>query len=130
MAIEQDYATQGGVWDDKLRRWTWHDKHDQLHRVAGPASIWSDGTQVWYLNGEWHRVDGPAWIYSDGTQTWYLHGRLHCAAGPAVTRVDGRHMWHVQGQEITAEVLAWMRDNTITLPFNEAQQAEFALRWL
>jgi hypothetical protein len=130
MAIKEDHAAQGGVWDDKLRRWEWRDEQGQLHRVAGPASIWSDGTQVWYLNGEWHRVDEPAVIHEDGAQWWYQHGVRHRVDGPAVIRKDGHHGWHVQGQEITGEVLAWMRANSVTLPFNDAQRVEFALRWL
>jgi len=28
-------------------------KDDQFHREDGPAIEWNDGTQFWYLNGEW-----------------------------------------------------------------------------
>jgi hypothetical protein len=107
MAIEPDYAAQGGFWEDLFRAWTWCDEQARLHRVDGPAVIHANGCHEWYLHGEWHRVDGPAVIYPDGCSEWY-----------------------VQNRDITAEVLAWMHDNAITLPFNESQQMEFALRWL
>jgi hypothetical protein len=42
----------------------------------------------------------------------------------------GTQRWYVQDQNITAEVEAWMAANSITWPFAEAQQMEFALRWL
>ena len=35
---------------------------------------YEDG-EYWYLNGKWHREDGPAVIYSDGTQAWYINGK-------------------------------------------------------
>ena len=34
------------------------------------------GIQFWCLNGVFHREDGPAVIFADGTQAWYLHGEL------------------------------------------------------
>jgi hypothetical protein len=107
MAIEPDYAATGGIWNDSFRGWEWRDEHGQLHRADGPAVIYPNGSQVWYLHGQRHRIDGHAVIWASGTQSWY-----------------------VQGQDITAEVLDWMDRHGITLPFNEAQQVEFALRWL
>jgi hypothetical protein len=104
--------------------------HGQLHRVDAPAMIERDGTQVWYLHGQLHRVAGPALIYPDGRRYWCQHGELHRVDGPAGISADGRHEWYVQDQNITAEVLAWMGANSITWPFNESQQVEFALRWL
>jgi hypothetical protein len=130
MAIEQNYTSQGGVWNNNTRRWTWQDEHSQLHRADGPSVLYPDGAQWWYQHSYLHRVDGPAVIRADGSQYWCQHGELHRIDGPAVIRADGRQGWHVQGQEITAEVLVWMRDNAITWPFTESQQMEFALRWL
>ena len=52
----------------------WYNEHDQLHRIDGPAIIWSDGGADWYINGSRHRTDGPAVIGSDGDQYWYIHG--------------------------------------------------------
>jgi hypothetical protein len=33
------------------------------------------GNQQHYRNGEPHREDGPAVIWQDGTQEWYLSGK-------------------------------------------------------
>jgi hypothetical protein len=46
----------------------------ELHREDGPAIIWTDGSQFWYINGQLHREDGPAVIYADGMQFWFLDG--------------------------------------------------------
>ncbi len=47
-----------------------------LHRLDGPAEIWSDGDEGWFQNGLPHRVDGPAVTGSDGDE-YYYHGRLY-----------------------------------------------------
>jgi hypothetical protein len=130
MAIEEDHATQGGVWNTTWKRWEWRDGHRLFHRVAGPAVIWPDGSHEWYLHGQFHRVAGPAEIWTDGTQVWRLHGQLHRADGPAIIYTDGRQSWYVQGCCRTAEIEAWMGANSVTWPFTESQQMEFALRWL
>ena len=41
------------------------------HKANGPAIMWSDGTQFWYLNDWQHRYYGPANTISG---SWYLHG--------------------------------------------------------
>ena len=33
------------------------------------------GAQYWCLNGQLHREDGPAIIFADGEQSWYLNGK-------------------------------------------------------
>jgi hypothetical protein len=38
--------------------------------------ILPNGNQYWYRNDMYHRDDGPALIYQDGTQKWYLNGQL------------------------------------------------------
>ncbi len=48
-----------------------------IHRVDGPAIIWGDGREDWYLNGELHRVDGPAIIWGNGDKEWYLTGEWY-----------------------------------------------------
>jgi hypothetical protein len=30
-------------------------------------------TQLWLFDGKWHREDGPAVIYPDGTQAWFVN---------------------------------------------------------
>jgi hypothetical protein len=55
----------------------WRNKHGQLHRDGDqPASIWADGTKMWYQNGDLHHDgDQPAIIWTNGTREWYQHGR-------------------------------------------------------
>lgn len=43
--------------------------------ITYKVNVYSDGDQLWYLNGKLHRTDGPAAIYSDGSQLWYLNGK-------------------------------------------------------
>ena len=92
--------------------------------------IFPDGRQWWCLDGQLHRVDGPAVIEADGHYEWYLHGERHRVDGPAVIFPDGPRYWYVQGHSLTETVEDWMQANSITWPFNDAQQTEFALRWL
>ena len=35
-------------------------------------SVDKDGTQEWWVDGQLHRLDGPARIWTDGTQEWYV----------------------------------------------------------
>ena len=39
--------------------------------------IEADGYEYWLLNGVLHRTDGPAMIYPDGEQRWYLNGKRY-----------------------------------------------------
>jgi hypothetical protein len=50
-------------------QWLQYGKH---HREDGPAVIWDDGTEEYYLNGKRHRKDGPAVIFpwNGGDQFW------------------------------------------------------------
>lgn len=48
---------------------------DKLHRLDGPAVIWADGTQMYYVDGKRHRTDGPAVIWANGTQEYYVDGK-------------------------------------------------------
>jgi hypothetical protein len=130
MAIEPNHAAQGRVWNTAWNRWEWRNEHGQLHRIGAPAIIYLDGGESWFLHGQCHRVAGPAVIHKDGLQAWYLHGECHRVAGPAVIYPSGIQYWYVYGRNITKEVAAWMQANSITWPFHELQQTEFALRWL
>ena len=73
----------------------------QLHRVDGPALVYANGTQLWYLNDQLHRVDGPAVEYPDGMCSWLINGQLHRLDGPAIIRADGSQEWWVNGQRLT-----------------------------
>jgi hypothetical protein len=46
----------------------------RLHRLDGPAIVWSNGSKEWHINGKTHRVDGPALIYVEGIRQWYING--------------------------------------------------------
>jgi hypothetical protein len=108
---------------------TWHNTEGFLHRQTGPAIIYPDGGQEWWLNGKLHRQDGPAIIGWNGDQFWYLHDKLHCLTGPAVTRENGKQYWYLNHRNITQEVNTWMTENNITYPWDAQTQVEFVLRW-
>jgi hypothetical protein len=46
----------------------------ELHRTGGPAKIWSDGTQAYYMDNKLHRIDGLAYIGSNGYQAYCVDG--------------------------------------------------------
>lgn len=62
---------------------SWVNRHNQLHRVDGPAKTEKtrDGQllEYWYMNGQLHRTDGPALIISDWNGVvavaWYVNDR-------------------------------------------------------
>jgi protein associated with RNAse G/E len=46
--------------------------------------------KLWYnSSGKYHREDGPAIIYHDGTESWYINRKLHRTDGPAIYGNDG-----------------------------------------
>jgi len=53
----------------------WYNENGDLHRLDGPAIIYSDGTKYWYRNGRCYRTDGPAIIYPGGFERWFIKGR-------------------------------------------------------
>lgn len=72
----------------------------RLHDEDGPALIYPDGRQEWYLNGRLrrkNRENGPTLIYPDGRQEWRIDGRLHRIDGPAIIYPDGRQEWRIDG---------------------------------
>ena len=70
----------------------------KLHRVDGPARIWSDGSFEWYYNGKLHRPCGPAVEYKVyGAKYWYWHGNLHRLDGPAAEYSSGYKLWYIDG---------------------------------
>lgn len=42
-----------------------------------PAYEGTDGFKAWYKNGKRHRESGPAIIYSNGTEEFWLNGVEH-----------------------------------------------------
>ena len=53
----------------------WRIDKGQIHREAGPAVEYANGTKYWFLKDVgYHREDGPAYEYADGSKQWYLNG--------------------------------------------------------
>jgi hypothetical protein len=54
----------------------------------------SDGTKIWYLDGQYHRLDGPAVEYADGGRSWFQYSKLHREDGPACIWQNGNQFWY------------------------------------
>jgi hypothetical protein len=67
----------------------------------GPARVWKDGYEAWYLNGLRHRENGPAVVCPDGREEWWQHGQLHREDGPAIGWPDRCQAWWLDGQRYT-----------------------------
>ena len=52
----------------------YYNDNNKLHREDGPAVIFKNGYEAWYLNGLLHREDGPA-KGKNGTNEWWYKGR-------------------------------------------------------
>ncbi len=46
----------------------------RLHRLGAPAAVYTNGAQLWYVNGQRHRLSGPAVTWADGQQQWWVNG--------------------------------------------------------
>lgn len=82
-----------------------------------PASMYSNGSVVWYKNGKKHRNiedDYPAYIKHEinevtGKRTreyrWYKHGKKDRKGEPAVIRTDGIVKWYRKGKLLKTGIL-------------------------
>lgn len=86
-----------------------------------------DGTQEWVVGHRRHREDGPACTWTDGSQEWYANGQCHRLDGPAVIYPSGEQEWWVRGENISLQVVAWMQQQSISWPWDELTQMQFAL---
>jgi hypothetical protein len=75
----------------------YRNKQNEFHRLDGPAVEYTDGTKLWYVNGQFHRKDGPAIEFADGSVGWFLNGKYHRLDGPAVENVNGYKEWWIDG---------------------------------
>lgn len=99
------------------KRTPYDDYHDwvikgtnKIHREDGPARIWSDGSEEWWINNELHRIDGPAIIY---------HMKL--------TR-STEYYWYIGGVELDRNTIKeWMHTNNYNWPFSKEIIVEFLL---
>jgi hypothetical protein len=86
-----------GIFTDRSQ--TVYLSNGQFHREDGPAVEWSNGTKIWYRNGQLHREDGgPATEYPDGYKAWYRNGQYHREGGPAIENQYGGKSWYRNGQ--------------------------------
>ena len=50
-------------------------KDNLLHRDDDlPAIIYTGGIKFWHQNGLWHRENGPADMWADGENCWWIEG--------------------------------------------------------
>ena len=81
--------------------------------------VLTDGSKMWWLNGNLHRIDGPAVERADGTKEWWLNGQFHRSDGPAVEWANGSTEWRLNGKAISWQEL-----------FHQANDPETELRIL
>lgn len=81
------------------------DENGRPHREDGPAIIYKNGEENWYLHGRRHRVGGPAFTYADGSEKWYVNDKLHRTDGPAITYIEPEfeELWYIDGVELTKD---------------------------
>ena len=73
-------------------------KDGKLHRLDGPAIIYANGDQEWYVEGKRHRLDGPALIRANRDQVWWVEGKRHRLDGPAIARANEYQAWYFEGK--------------------------------
>ena len=61
---------QGNEMDIKCEE---HRVNGVLHKSNGPARIWDNGNEVWFLHGDWPRYYGPSNLFQS---LWMIHGTL------------------------------------------------------
>lgn len=78
----------------------WKNPYGEFHREDGPAIIYADGREDWYINGLIHRDgDLPAITTRDGYMAWYQYGyRQRDGEQPAVIYADGVLEWYQRGK--------------------------------
>lgn len=48
-----------------------------LNRKNGPCIVTTGGYVAWYLDNKRHRIDGPAMIWSDGSEEYFLNDKQY-----------------------------------------------------
>jgi len=66
----------------------WLNKKGEEHREDGPAIIYPNGKEEYWINGYLHRTDGPAIDGPWGYKAYYQDGEKHRLDGPALIYVD------------------------------------------
>ena len=86
----------------ELTKFQWFalkDNNVTFHREDGPAKIWFDGSEHWYMNGCLHKNDGPA-IITEHCKRWYVNGDRHRLDGPAVEFDNGEVVYYINDKFI------------------------------
>lgn len=95
------------VWDvDGEKQWEklWM-KGGAPHRDPddGPAVERSDGSFIYYVNGNLHREYGPANKAQNGWLYYYQNGQLHRTDGPAIIGSNGQEKYYLNNVEYSKE---------------------------
>ena len=53
----------------------YYNEYGDLHNPNGPAVIWPDGGQEYWINDQLHNPNGPAVIYPDGDKFYYINDK-------------------------------------------------------
>ena len=101
----------------------WYNEDGQLHRERGPAVIWPDGAEEWWLNGQLHRDVGPAVILLGGEEWWYRNDKLHREDGPAVIWADSAVEWFLNGKDLS------FKEWADKLNIDQKARLEMVMRW-
>jgi hypothetical protein len=102
-------------------------KEGKLHRLDGPAIIYSSGLKYWYKEGKIHRDDGPAIESPKGTKEWCVEGKLHRLDGPAIEFPNERKEWWIEDKLYSPEKL--LKLINFSLPFGK-EKGQYGLEWL
>ena len=90
-------STDTQVIYDQTEKCTMYVVNNLLHRQDGPAIVYDNGLQQWYLNGVQHRIGGPSHYHPDGTAHWMQFGKYHRVDGPAINFAFGQKQWRLNG---------------------------------
>ena len=74
------YTKEKGKLEFTYEEWDKFDfdvRYVTIHREYGPAIIWNNGTQEYWINRRLHREDGPAIIWDNGKVFYYLNHRFY-----------------------------------------------------
>ena len=120
-------------------------RHDQYHRLDGPAILWYDGEARYLQYSELHRTNGPAIILEYNTKffikdsmslkyetimlierpdistQYWRHGNPHRTTGPAKIWSDGDCVWEQYGRYHRDNGPAFIIENEVAF-FNRGRK--------
>ncbi|RTK95508.1 MAG: hypothetical protein EKK64_06715 [Neisseriaceae bacterium] len=96
--LEKKYKDEPTVvYKDGIKEWK--DEQKGFHRTNGPAIMYPNGEEEYWVNGKRHRENGPAVIYPNGDCEYWDHGKRHRKNGPAVI-IGNKQYWFKRGKFI------------------------------